>query len=224
MKENSFKILVVDDEEDIVEIICYNLKQEGYITESAFNGEEALKKAKYFNPDLIVLDIMMPVMDGLDTLKHIRESPTFNKTAVLILTALSNEESEITGLDQGADDYVGKPVKPQLLLSRIKALLRRTNIGDSKDIQINDLIINREKYLVINKGDELFLPKKEFELLALLASSPGRVLSRAEIMNRVWGENVIVGDRTIDVHVRKIRQKLGNCITTVKGVGYKLES
>lgn len=223
MNTEKHKILVVDDEEDIVAIIRYNLDKAGYITASASNGEEALEIAGDFNPDLIILDIMMPKKDGMQTLAVLRKNPAFRDTLVLFLTALSGDRSEIEGLNNGADDYLVKPVKPQVLLSRIKALLRRVNKEDEKAIVVGELTIDREKFMVTYKNKETILARKEFELLALLASKPGRVFLRHEILNRVWGSDVIVGDRTIDVHIRKIRQKTGDIIATVKGVGYRLD-
>ncbi|WP_343305236.1 response regulator transcription factor [Chitinophaga niabensis] len=218
------KILVVDDEMDILEIISYNLKSAGYETVTAKDGLEAIQKAKIFRPDLIMLDIMMPNKNGIDTCKEIRKLPEFKETMVLFLTALNDEKSEIEGLNMGADDYIAKPIKPKLLVSRINALFRRLNKVEEQQMQLGDLIIDREKFTVTYKGVEIILAKKEFELLQLLASKPGRVFLRNEILNQVWGTEVIVGDRTIDVHIRKIRQKLGvDLITTVKGVGYKFE-
>lgn len=218
-----YKILIVDDEEDILEIIRYNLNQEGYITETAGDGEEAIQKVGYFKPELVILDIMMPIMNGIETLKELKKSPSFDNTLVLFLTALNNEETEVTGLNLGADDYIVKPIKPLLLLSRINALFRRTNKEKENIIRIDDLVIDLSKYLVIYQGNEIRLAKKEFELLTLLASKPGRVFKRQEILNKIWGFDVFVGDRTIDVHVRKIRQKVGNFIATVKGVGYRFD-
>lgn len=217
------KILVVDDEEDIIAIIKYNLEKNGYLTASASDGEEALETARQFRPDLIILDIMMPKKDGMETLALLRKNPEFKETLVLLLTALTGEKPEIEGLNEGADDYIVKPIKPQLLLSRVKALLRRVNKDNDKVIIIGDMTIDRERFLVVYKNKEVALAKKEFELLALLASKPGRVFLRHEILNRVWGSEVIVGDRTIDVHIRKIRQKTGDIIATVKGVGYRLD-
>lgn len=220
------KILVVDDEPDIVEFISYNLKSKGYQIASAKDGIEAIKKAKEFRPDLILLDVMMPNKDGLQTLKEMRQLPDFENTAIIFLTALSDEKSEIEGLNLGADDYIAKPIKPELLVTRIAAALRRTKVDEDQEqkLTFNDLEINKTKFTVTYKGEEITLAKKEFELLSLLASKPGRVFLRNEILQRVWGTDVIVGDRTIDVHIRKIRQKLGiDLITTVKGVGYKFE-
>ncbi|HEU4554888.1 MAG TPA: response regulator transcription factor [Chitinophaga sp.] len=218
------KILVVDDESDILEIISYNLKSAGYDTVTAKDGSEAIQKARIFRPDLIMLDIMMPNKNGIDTCREIRKIPEFKDTMVLFLTALNDEKSEIDGLNMGADDYIAKPIKPKLLVSRINALFRRLHKTEETQMQLGDLIIDREKFTVTYKGQEIVLAKKEFELLQLLASKPGRVFLRNEILNQVWGTEVIVGDRTIDVHIRKIRQKIGiDLVTTVKGVGYKFE-
>lgn len=224
MKPERAKILIVDDEEDILEIIRYNLEKADYVIETALNGEEALRKAAYFKPDLVILDVMMPRKNGMDTLRDIRKNEAMKDTLVLFLTALGNERAEIDGLNLGADDYVIKPIKPQLLISRVKALLRRVSKEDeATPIRIGEMIIDRERFLINYKGEDISLAKKEFELLALLASKPGKVFLRHEILNRVWGSEVIVGDRTIDVHIRKIRQKTGDIIATVKGVGYRLD-
>jgi len=220
------KILVVDDDPDIVEFISYNLKGKGYLVVTAKDGVEAIRKAKEFHPDLILLDIMMPNKDGIQTIKELRVMPDFEETAIIFLTALSDEKSEIEGLRIGADDYIAKPIKPELLATRIRTALRRLRKDDEQDqkVTFGDLEINKSKFTVIYKGTEIILAKKEFELLALLASKPGRVFLRNEILQRIWGTDVIVGDRTIDVHIRKIRQKIGiDLITTVKGVGYKFE-
>jgi two-component system alkaline phosphatase synthesis response regulator PhoP len=220
------KILIVDDEPDIVELINYNLKNKGYLTATARDGVEAIRKAKDFHPDLILLDIMMPNKDGIQTIKELRSMPEFEETAIIFLTALSDEKSEIEGLKTGADDYIAKPIKPELLATRIRTALRRSRKDDDQEqkISFGDLEINKTKFTVTYQGREILLAKKEFELLALLASKPGRVFLRNEILSRVWGTDVIVGDRTIDVHIRKIRQKVGvDLITTVKGVGYKFE-
>lgn len=220
------KILIVDDEPDIVEFISYNLRSKGYQIASARDGVEAIRKAKEFRPDLILLDIMMPNKDGNQTLKELRQIPDFEDTAIIFLTALSDEKTEIDGLNLGADDFIAKPIKPELLATRIAAALRRFKKDDEQEqkLTFGDLEINKTKFTVTYKGDEIILAKKEFELLTLLASKPGRVFLRNEILQRVWGTDVIVGDRTIDVHIRKIRQKLGiDLITTVKGVGYKFE-
>lgn len=220
------KILIVDDEPDIVEFISYNLKGKGYLISTAKDGVEAIRKARDFRPDLILLDVMMPNKDGIQTIKELRAMPEFEDTAIIFLTALSDERSEIEGLKTGADDYIAKPIKPELLATRISAALRRFRKEDDQEqkLTFGDLEINKTKYTVIYQGQEILLAKKEFELLALLASKPGRVFLRNEILQRIWGTDVIVGDRTIDVHIRKIRQKVGiDLITTVKGVGYKFE-
>lgn len=220
------KILIVDDEPDIVEFISYNLKSKGYQISSAKDGVEAIRKAKEFRPDLILMDVMMPNKDGIQTVIELRQLPDFENTAIIFLTALSDEKSEIQGLKIGADDYVGKPIKPELLATRISAALRRFKKDEDQEEKssFGDLEINKTKFTVTYKDQEIILAKKEFELLSLLASKPGRVFLRNEILQRVWGTDVIVGDRTIDVHIRKIRQKIGiDLITTVKGVGYKFE-
>ena len=218
------KILVADDEADILEIIEFNLQAQGYEVTTAKNGDEAFEKAKKINPDLIILDIMMPGKNGIEVCKMLRMLPDFKQTLIVFLTALSDETTEIKGLETGADDYLTKPVSPKVLVSKINALFRRLNKEETGTIRIGDLLINREKYSVTYKGADIVLARKEFELLSLLASKPGKVFLRNEILNQIWGTEVIVGDRTIDVHIRKIRQKLGiDCITTVKGVGYKFE-
>lgn len=216
----------MDDEQDIVEFIDYNLQKAGYDTLTANNGDEAIRKASLFNPDLILLDVMMPEKDGLQTIQQLRRNPELDGTIIIFLTALSDEKSEIEGLKMGADDYIAKPIKPELLLTRLRTALRRVKKDEESDNKIvfGDLEINKYKFTVSYKGEEIILAKKEFELLNLLASKPGRVFLRNEILQKVWGTEVIVGDRTIDVHIRKIRQKLGiDVITTVKGVGYKFE-
>jgi two-component system alkaline phosphatase synthesis response regulator PhoP len=209
-----------------VEFISYNLKSRGYLIATARDGVEAIRKAKEFRPNLILLDIMMPNKDGIETIKELRALPDFDDTAIIFLTALNDEKYEIDGLKKGADDYIAKPIKPELLATRIASALRRFRKDDEQDqkLSFGDLEINKTKFTVEYKGDEIILAKKEFELLSLLASKPGRVFLRNEILQRVWGTDVIVGDRTIDVHIRKIRQKVGiDLITTVKGVGYKFE-
>ncbi len=226
MESNFGKILVVDDEQDIVEFINYNLRQAGYETATANNGDEAIRKAAIFNPDLILLDVMMPEKDGLQTIQQLRRNPDLDSTIIIFLTALSDEKSEIEGLKLGADDYIAKPIKPELLLTRLRTALRRVKKDEEQGNKIvfGELEINKYKFTVSYKGEEIILAKKEFELLNLLASKPGRVFLRHEILQKVWGTEVIVGDRTIDVHIRRIRQKLGiDVITTVKGVGYKFE-
>ena len=219
----SKKILIVDDEKDILELLDYHLIKEGYKTMKASNGKEALKIAREFLPDLVLLDLMMPEMDGIETCIEFREDKILKDCLIAILTARAEDYSQIAGLNAGADDYINKPIKPRVLLSRIKALLRRTESKVKNDSNV-ELEIDTEKYVAILKGEEMLLPKKEFELLALLFSKPGKVFTREVILARVWGDDIIVGDRTIDVHIRKLREKLGNqYIKTVKGVGYKLK-
>jgi two-component system alkaline phosphatase synthesis response regulator PhoP len=220
------KILIVDDEPDIVEFISYNLKSKGYTISTARDGMEAIRKAKEVRPDLILMDVMMPNKDGIQAVKELRQIPDFENTIIIFLTALSDEKSEIEGLKTGADDYIAKPIKPELLATRINTAMRRLRKEEDQEqkVTFGDLEINKTKFTVTYKGEEMVLAKKEFELLSLLASKPGRVFLRNEILQRVWGTEVIVGDRTIDVHIRKIRQKIGiDLITTVKGVGYKFE-
>lgn len=218
------KVLIADDEPDILEILKYNLLQEGYQVFTAKDGDEALEKAKMTQPDLIVLDIMMPKKNGVEVCELLRLQPAFRNTLILFLTALSDEGTQIKGLEKGADDYISKPVSPKVFISKVNSLFRRLQKGEASVLSVNDLIIDPQKFLVQYKEKAITLAKKEFELLYLLASKPGRVFLRNEILNQVWGAEVIVGDRTIDVHIRKIRQKLGiDCITTVKGVGYKFE-
>jgi two-component system alkaline phosphatase synthesis response regulator PhoP len=224
MQSKLGKILVVDDEKDIIQIVKYNLELNGYEVEIAENGVDAISKAKSFKPDLILLDIMMPHKDGIQTCIELRANSEYDDTLIIFLTAKSDEQSEIKGLELGADDYISKPIKPKLLVSRIHSAFRRLSKDDGKIISFPNLEINRERFLVKHNGVEVMLPRKEFELFALLASKPGRVFLRNEILEKVWGSEVIVGDRTIDVHVRKIRQKLNaDFIHTVKGVGYKFE-
>jgi len=218
------KILIADDEPDILEIIQYNLQSEGYEVVTAKNGIEALEQAKRTLPDLIILDIMMPGKNGIEVCNLLRLQPAFKETLIIFLTALSDETTEIKGLETGADDYLTKPISPKVLVSKVNALFRRVNKKGPAILQLGDLQIDREKYIINYRENEIILARKEFELLALLASKPGKVFLRNEILNQVWGTDVIVGDRTIDVHIRKIRQKLDlDCITTVKGVGYKFE-
>ncbi|MFZ1307333.1 MAG: response regulator transcription factor [Ferruginibacter sp.] len=218
------KILIADDEPDILEIIQYNLQNEGYEVITAKNGNEAIDQAKRSMPDLIILDIMMPGKNGIEVCNILRMQPAFNNTLIIFLTALSDEGTEVKGLETGADDFITKPVSPKVLVSKVNALFRRVNKEDTGILQVGDLIIDREKYIVTYQGNDIILARKEFELLALLAGKPGKVFLRNEILNQVWGTEVIVGDRTIDVHIRKIRQKLNlDCITTVKGVGYKFD-
>jgi two-component system alkaline phosphatase synthesis response regulator PhoP len=225
---NKQKILIVDDEPDILELIEYNLKKEGYQVFLARNGQEAVAEAKRSLPDLIVLDIMMPKMDGIEACRIMRTMPEFKNTFMVFLTARSEEYSEIAGFNVGADDYIAKPIKPRALVSRINAILRRNapaeDMADNK-IEIGDLVIDREAYLVFQRGNKVVLAKKEFELLYLLASKPGKVYTREVILKNIWEDSVVVTNRTIDVHIRKLREKLGDdCVATVKGVGYKFEA
>ena len=218
------KILIADDEPDILEILKYNLEKEGYGVSTAKDGDEALDKAKTFQPDLIVLDMMMPKKNGMEVCEILRAQSQFRDTMIMFLTALSDEMTQLKGFDTGADDYVTKPISPSVFVSKVNALLRRVKPVENKNIQIGSLTIDPERFVVVFAEKEILLAKKEFELLYYLASKPGRVFLRNEILSQVWGADVIVGDRTIDVHIRKIRQKLGvDCITTVKGVGYKFE-
>mgnify|MGYP001570098343 CR=1 FL=1 len=221
----AWKILIVDDEPDIVEFIQYNLNKMDFETAVAHNGDEAIAIAKSFVPDLILLDVMMPQKDGVETCREIRKIPELVSSFIMFLTARNEEYSEIAGFEAGADDYVYKPIKPRALLSRIQAVLRRKNIAvdtDSKAIEHSGIRIDPSTYIVMKEEENLILPKKEFELLYLLISKPGKVFTREKILNKIWGENVYVVDRTIDVHIRKIREKIGDdLIQTVKGVGYK---
>lgn len=221
------KILLVDDEQDILEFLSYNLKKEGYSVFTANNGKEAITIAKKVTPDLIILDVMMPDMDGIETCRGLREIPELKNVMIAFLTARSEDYSQIAGFDVGADDYINKPIKPRVLISRIKALLRRATGTESNKIDKVDtggIKIDRERYVIEKNGVEINLPKKEFELLALLASKPGKVFTREVILDLVWGGDVVVGDRTIDVHIRKLREKIGeDFIKTIKGIGYKFE-
>lgn len=227
MSATNQKILIVDDEPDILELVEYNLKKEGYTVFTAGNGQEGIALAKKVHPDLIVLDIMMPKMDGIEACRLMRAIPEFKNTFMVFLTARSEEYSEIAGFNVGADDYIAKPIKPRALVSRINAILRRNSsteeLSDNK-IEIGDLVIDREAYLVYQSGDKVVLAKKEFELLYLLASKPGKVYTRESILKNIWEDSVVVTNRTIDVHIRKLREKLGeHYVSTVKGVGYKFE-
>jgi two-component system alkaline phosphatase synthesis response regulator PhoP len=221
----SHKILLVDDELDILEFLGYNLRKEGYTVLTADNGDEAISIARKELPHLVLLDVMMPGLDGIEVCRELRQTPGMEDVIIAFLTARSEDYSHIAGFDAGADDYINKPIKPRVFISRIKALLRRSpGAKDGESLDMGGLRIDRESYLVIKDGQELSLPRKEFELLSLLASKPGKVFAREEILDRVWGGEVIVGDRTIDVHIRKLREKIGeDFIKTVKGVGYKFE-
>ncbi len=223
MKKSKIKILLVDDEPDILEILSFNLSNEGYHIFTAENGKEGLELAAQHLPHLIILDVMMPVMDGIETCERLRMDKRFENTVILFLSARGEDYSQVAAFESGADDYVTKPIKPRIFNSKVKAMLRRflkDDVGDS--LVLGDMEINVEEYKVIQKGDEITLPRKEFELLYLLASKPGKVFKRLKIMESVWGSDVVVGDRTIDVHIRKLREKLGDdYFKTVKGVGYK---
>ena len=228
MENSSYKILLVDDEPDIVEFVSYNLKKEGFVVNTASNGRDAIRLAEEIRPHLILLDVMMPEMDGIETCEQIRSNDRLKDTLVAFLTARGEDYSQIAGFDAGGDDYITKPIRPKVLISRIKALLKRlgtaidTGTVEEQITSGTGIIIDKEKYLVYKDGEELVLPKKEFELLALLYSRPQKVFSRDEIFSSVWGDNIIVGDRTIDVHIRKLREKIGeDHIKTIKGVGYK---
>lgn len=228
MNEPKFKILVVDDELDILEFISYNLNNEGLKVFTCRNGREAVEMAKKHKPDIILLDVMMPEMDGVEACEHIRKTPGIENTIIAFLTARGEDYSQIAGFEAGADDYIVKPIKPKVLVSRIKALLKRasrtSDDTQEKSLESAGLVLDREKYLVYMNEKEIVLPKKEFELLSLLLSKPGKVFTREEIFTKVWGDDIIVGDRTIDVHIRKVREKIGEKkIKTVKGVGYKLK-
>ena len=225
MKKKDIKILLVDDEPDILEIVGYNLSTEGYQISTAENGSEAVKKAKKLRPHLIILDVMMPEMDGIEACEQIRKIPELNDSIIAFLTARGEDYSQVAGFEAGADDYITKPIKPKVLVSKVKGLLRRLKEDEEKKddiIRINNLTINRDEYKIVLDGEEIVLPRKEFELLSLLASKPGKVFKREDILDKVWGNEVVVGGRTIDVHIRKLREKIGDkSFKTVKGVGYK---
>jgi two-component system alkaline phosphatase synthesis response regulator PhoP len=227
MKKKDIKILLVDDEPDILEIVGYNLSQEGYNIITATNGKEAIVLAKKEQPQLIIMDVMMPEMDGMEACENIRKIPELSNTLITFLTARSEDYSQVAGFEAGADDYISKPIKPKLLVSKVKALLRRLKSEDNKNpetITVGSIIINREEYKIIKDNIEIVLPRKEFELFYLLASKPGKVFKREEILDKIWGNDVIVGGRTIDVHIRKLREKIGDdYFKTTKGVGYKFE-
>ncbi len=226
MKKKDIKILLVDDEADILEIVGYNLSQEGYQIVTAANGKEAVAKAKKELPQLIIMDVMMPEMDGMEATELIRKMPELSNVIITFLTARSEDYSQVAGFDAGADDYITKPIKPKLLVSKVKALLRRLKEEEqnSETLNVGGIEINREEYKIIKDNVEIVLPRKEFELFYLLASKPGKVFKREEILDKVWGNEVIVGGRTIDVHIRKLREKIGDdFFKTIKGVGYKFE-
>lgn len=229
MSDYQFKILLADDDKDIIEFMSYNLQNEGFIVVSCRNGRDAIEAAKKEKPHLILLDVMMPEMDGIETCEEIRKIPGLDHTIIAFLTARGEDYSQIAGFEAGGDDYIVKPIKPKVLISRINALLKRYKFKEKEILPENllssngNLVLDREKYLVLRDNQEIILPKKEFELLSLLISVPGKVFTREEIFSKVWGDDVIVGDRTIDVHIRKLREKLGDhYIKTIKGVGYKV--
>ncbi|MCL9806066.1 response regulator transcription factor [Flavobacterium amniphilum] len=226
MKKKDIKILLVDDEVDILEIVGYNLTQEGYQIFTADNGKKAVEKAKKHLPHLIIMDVMMPEMDGMEACENIRKIPELSQTIITFLTARSEDYSQVAGFDAGADDYITKPIKPKVLVSKVKALLRRLKDEEtaSDSLNVGGIEINREEYKIHKDGEEIILPRKEFELFYLLASKPGKVFKREEILDKVWGNEVVVGGRTIDVHIRKLREKIGEeLFKTIKGVGYKFE-
>ena len=226
MEFNDFKVLLVDDEQDVLDFMKYNLEKEGFWVYTASNGVEGITMAQKVKPHLIVLDLMMPKMDGISTSRELRSMDEFKNTLIAFLTARDEDYSQIAGFEVGADDYITKPIKPKVLVSRIKALMRRLETSESPSIiKVGNLEINRERYSVTVNGVELTFPRKEFELLSLLASKPGRVFKREEILSRVWGNETIVGDRTIDVHIRKLREKVGeDSFKTIKGIGYKFDA
>ena len=224
MNNSDIKILLVDDEPDILEIVGYNLKNEGYLVYTASNGVDALKSAKKITPNLILLDIMMPEMDGIEACEKIRAIKSLENTLIAFLTARNEDYSHVAGFEAGADDYITKPIKPKVLVSKVKSLLRRLKAENQADstVIVGDITINRDEYVVFKGDKKIFLPRKEFELFSLLTSKPGKVFKRETILDRVWGNEVVVGGRTIDVHIRKLREKIGdNYFKTVKGVGYK---
>jgi len=226
MKKKDIKILLVDDEPDILEIVGYNLKNEDYQVFTASNGIEAIEKAIQIKPHLIILDVMMPKMNGIEACEKIREIDALQDVIIAFFTARSEDYSQLAGLEAGADDYITKPVKPKILMGKVKSLLRRlkNNTEVNTNITIGDIIINKEAYFIQKNNEKIILPRKEFELMVLLTSKPGKVFKRESILESVWGKDVIVGDRTIDVHIRKLRKKIGeNYFKTVKGVGYKFE-
>ncbi|UUV22037.1 response regulator transcription factor [Paenimyroides aestuarii] len=226
MKNKDIKILLVDDDADILEIVGFNLEAENYQVFTAKNGREALAIAKKEVPNLVILDVMMPEMDGIETCENMRKLPELNNTIITFLTARGEDYSQVAGFDVGADDYITKPIKPKLLVTKVKALLRRVKEEALADdvLRIGTIEINREEYKIIKDNTEIILPRKEFELFYLLASKPGKVFKREEILDKVWGNEVIVGGRTIDVHIRKLREKIGDDLfKTIKGVGYKIE-
>jgi two-component system alkaline phosphatase synthesis response regulator PhoP len=226
MKNKNIKILLVDDEQDILEIVGYNLSLEGYQVITASNGKDAIIKAKKELPHLIILDVMMPEMDGIEACENIRKFPELENTIITFLTARSEDYSQVAGFDAGADDYIAKPIKPKVLISKVKGLLRRLKESETENttLSVGDIEISREEYKIVRNNQEIILPRKEFELFYLLATKPGKVFTREEILEKVWGNEVVVGGRTIDVHIRKLREKIGDdFFKTIKGVGYKIE-
>ncbi len=224
MKNKDIKILLIDDEPDILEIVGYNLSNEGYQVITGANGVEAVKLGKKHKPHLVILDVMMPEMDGIEACELLRKNPDLSSTIITFFTARGEDYSQVAGFDAGADDYITKPIKPKVLISKVKALLRRLKEGDesSEVIKVGNIVIDREEYKILKGKEEIVLPRKEFELLSLLASKPGKVFKREDILDRVWGNEVVVGGRTIDVHIRKLREKIGDeSFKTIKGVGYK---
>lgn len=226
MKKKDIKILLVDDEQDILEIVGYNLTQEGYQIVTASNGKEAIQVAKKELPNLIIMDVMMPEMDGMEACENIRRLPELSNVIITFLTARNEDYSQVAGFEAGADDYIAKPIKPKVLVSKVKALLRRMKEDEVQGdiLNVGGIEVNREEYKIVQDGREIVLPRKEFELFYLLASKPGKVFKREEILDKVWGNEVVVGGRTIDVHIRKLREKIGEeLFKTIKGVGYKFE-
>lgn len=227
MKKKDIKILLVDDEQDILEIVGYNLTQEGYQIVTASNGKEAIQVAKKELPQLIIMDVMMPEMDGMEACENIRRLPELSNVIITFLTARNEDYSQVAGFEAGADDYIAKPIKPKVLVSKVKALLRRMKDDEEQKgdiLNVGGIEVNREEYKIVQDGREIVLPRKEFELFYLLASKPGKVFKREEILDKVWGNEVVVGGRTIDVHIRKLREKIGDeLFKTIKGVGYKFE-
>ncbi len=225
MEVNDVKILLVDDEADVLDFMKYNLEKEGFWVYTAKDGIEGIQVAKKVSPHIIILDLMMPKLDGIETCRELRQMPEFKNTIIAFLTARDEDYSQIAGFEVGADDYITKPIKPRVFISRIRALLRRmeTDNGHAK-LKVGDIEIDRERYMVVKAGTEIQLPRKEFELMSLLVSKPGRVFKREEILSKVWGNDTIVGDRTIDVHIRKLREKIGeDYFKTIKGIGYKFD-
>lgn len=223
--KHKHSILLVDDEPDILEFLSYNLEKEGYKVYTAEDGVEGVELAKKIEPSLIILDVMMPKMDGIEACQILRKEVNLSNTLICFLTSRAEDYSQIAGYEAGADDYISKPIRPRLLISKVDSLLRRLEIGEKETLDQSDIKIDRERYTVMSKGETFILPKKEFELLELLASKPGKVFKRDQILTSVWGDDAVVGERTIDVHIRKLREKLGNSyIRTIKGVGYTFES